>query len=98
MDHCSDLRVSIRALGIPAAKAYEWGNSSKGHWRVARSGILQHALPNAYWTNLGLRGFADNYHRLRNTLRTAGCGPHVRWCGREAGRPRPLPVGVEDDG
>jgi RNA-directed DNA polymerase len=58
---------AIRALGIPAAKAYEWGNSSKGHWRVARSGILQHALPNAYWTNLGLRGFADNYHRLRNT-------------------------------
>ena len=58
---------AIRALGIPAAKAYEWGNSSKGHWRVARSGILQHALPNAYWTDLGLRGFADNYHRLRNT-------------------------------
>ena len=26
----------------------------------------QRALPNAYWTNLGLQGFADPYRRLRD--------------------------------
>ena len=57
----------------PAAPAGPTGSQSvvasnePGAAQVARSGILQHALPNAYWTNLGLRGFADNYHRLRNT-------------------------------
>ena len=35
----------------------------------------QRALPNAYWADLGLRGFSDPYRRLRDATRTAGCGP-----------------------
>ena len=56
----------VTAPRFPAAKARESGNSSAGHGRVARCGILQLSLRNAYWTDLGLRGFADNYYPLRN--------------------------------
>jgi RNA-directed DNA polymerase len=68
-------RRNLRALGIPERAAREWAGSSKGYWRVAGSAPLQRALPNAYWTSLGLRGFSDPYRRLRDATRTAGCGP-----------------------
>jgi RNA-directed DNA polymerase len=68
-------RRNLRALGIPERAAREWAGSSKGYWRVAGSAPLQRALPNAYWANLGLRGFSDPYRRLRDAMRTAGCGP-----------------------
>lgn len=68
-------RRNLRALGIPAQQAHEWAASRKGYWRLARSAPLQRALPNAYWRNLGLQGFTNPYHRLRDATRTAGCGP-----------------------
>ena len=57
---------ALRALGIPSNDALKRRNSSTGHWRIARSTTLQLSLPNSYWTGQGLRGFTDNYHRLRN--------------------------------
>ena len=66
---------NLRALGIPERAAREWACSQKGYWRIAGSAPLQRALPNAYWANLGLRGFSDPYRRLRDATRTAGCGP-----------------------
>jgi RNA-directed DNA polymerase len=66
---------NLRALGIPDRKAREWAGTGKGSWRVAGSWILSRALPNAYWRDLGLRGFSEPYRRLRDALRTAGCGP-----------------------
>jgi group II intron reverse transcriptase/maturase len=66
---------NLRALGIPEQKAREWAFSQKGYWRIAGSAPLQRALPNAHWTNHGLRGFSDPYRRLRDATRTAGCGP-----------------------
>ena len=68
-------RRNLRALGIPEGKAREWAGSGKGPWRIAGSYVLQSALPNAYWTELGLRGFTDSYRRFRDAERTAGCGP-----------------------
>ena len=38
------------------------------------SPILHRALPTAYWTHQGLKGFADPYRRFRDAERTAGCG------------------------
>jgi hypothetical protein len=32
---------------------------------------LQRALPNAYWSTLGLVGFSDAYGRIRHVWRTA---------------------------
>jgi group II intron reverse transcriptase/maturase len=68
-------RRNLRALGTPERAAREWAFSQKGYWRIAGSAPLQRALPNAYWANLGLRGFSDPYGRLRDATRTAGCGP-----------------------
>ncbi|WP_442853809.1 group II intron reverse transcriptase/maturase, partial [Bacillus sp. FJAT-27916] len=31
-------------LGVPKGKAYEWGNSRKGYWRISKSPILHKAL------------------------------------------------------
>ncbi len=68
-------RRNLRALGMPERAAREWAGSNKGSWRIAGTYILSRALPNAYWTDLGLQGFADPYRRLRDAKRTAGCGP-----------------------
>jgi RNA-directed DNA polymerase len=68
-------RRNLRALGMPERAAREWAGSQKGPWRIAGSYVLQRALPNAYWTDHGLRGFTDPYRRFQDATRTAGCGP-----------------------
>ncbi|HLG09849.1 MAG TPA: group II intron reverse transcriptase/maturase [Gaiellaceae bacterium] len=68
-------RRNLRALGIPERSARQWAGSRKGCWRIAGSYVLARALPNAYWVDLGLRGFSDPYRRFRDARRTAGCGP-----------------------
>ena len=65
----------LRSLGIPKQKAYEWANTRRGSWRIAGSAPLQRAMPDAYWRALGLIGFTESYNRVRESLRTAGCGP-----------------------
>lgn len=74
---------NLRALGIPAQKAHEWANTSKGNWRIAGSPPLARAMPNAYWRNQGLIGFRDSYRRRRDAARAARCGPAclVAWEG-----------------
>jgi hypothetical protein len=72
---CSTKRRNLIALGIPERQAREWSATRKGPWRLAGSAPLQRALPKRYWTDIGLRGFTDPYHRLRDATRTAGCGP-----------------------
>jgi group II intron reverse transcriptase/maturase len=68
-------RRNLIALGIPADQARQWACTSKGSWRIAGSAPLHLALPNAYWANLGLKGFTEPYRRFRDAERTAGCGP-----------------------
>ena len=68
-------RRKLRALGISEAQARQWACSRKGYWRIAGSRVLAVALPNGYWTDLGLQGFLDPYRRFRDATRTAGCGP-----------------------
>lgn len=66
---------NLRSLGVPAGKAHEWANTSKGPWRIAGSWILNTTLTKAYWTSHDLHGFTDPYRRFRDATRTAGCGP-----------------------
>jgi RNA-directed DNA polymerase len=54
------------SLGMPKDKAFEWGNTRKGYWRIARSPILSRALNNLYWESNGLKGLMDRYNSLRN--------------------------------
>lgn len=63
--------LKVHKHGIPYGKAREWANSRKGSWRVAGSYILARALPNAYWIDLGLRGFGESYGHMREIWRTA---------------------------
>ncbi len=55
----------LRALGMPPGKAYQWGMTSKGVWRLAGSAPLQRAMPNSYWDDQGLRGMAYHWHLRR---------------------------------
>lgn len=59
-------RARLRKLGINEQFSREWGNSSKGYWRIAGSAVLQRALPNAYWDGLGLHMLKPTWHRLRS--------------------------------
>ncbi len=65
----------LQSLGIPKQKAYEWANTRRGSWRISGSAPLNRAMPDAYWRSLGLIGFTESYDRVRESLRTAGCGP-----------------------
>jgi RNA-directed DNA polymerase len=56
----------LLSLGISKDKAFEWGNTRKGYWRIARSPILQRALDNHYWESSGLKSLSDRYNSLRN--------------------------------
>lgn len=47
----------LRRLGVVKDKAYQWGNSSRGYWRVASSPVLKRALRNSYWEELGVLFF-----------------------------------------
>ncbi|WP_226665899.1 group II intron reverse transcriptase/maturase [Metabacillus litoralis] len=57
----------LMGLGIPKEKAYEWGNSRKKYWRVAKSPILQRTLSNSYWSLKGLKSLYSRYSQLRQT-------------------------------
>ncbi|WP_412159657.1 group II intron maturase-specific domain-containing protein, partial [Pantoea sp. SIMBA_079] len=48
-------------LGVPKAKAFEWGNSRKRYWRIACSPILHRTLDNGYWQTEGLKSLKDRY-------------------------------------
>lgn len=61
-------RTKVRkliSLGVPKQKAYEWGNSRKGYWRISNSPILHKTLGNSYWSSQGLKSLADRYKSLR---------------------------------
>lgn len=63
-------RTKVRnliSLGISPQKAYEWGNSRKAYWRIAKSPILHRTLGKAYWANLGLKSISARYEILRST-------------------------------
>lgn len=66
--------ANLRRLGIHPDLAYQWGNSSRAYWRVARSPILHRALPTSYWREQGVVFFHDVWSRFQTTQRTAGCG------------------------
>ncbi len=53
-------------LGVPSWKAYEWGNSRKGYWRISKSPILNKTLGNPYWSNQGLKSLQKRYEFLRH--------------------------------
>lgn len=63
---CPRTRVAnLRRLGVVKEMAYQWGNSSRAYWRVAKSPILHRALPTSYWEELGVVFFRRAWDRFR---------------------------------
>jgi RNA-directed DNA polymerase len=56
----------LLSLGIPKNRAFEWGNTRKGYWRIASSPILHRTLDNQFWKSNGLKSLMDRYNSLRN--------------------------------
>lgn len=54
-------------LGVPKGKAWEWANTRKAYWRIAKSPVLHKTLGNPYWINQGLKGLHARYQHLRLT-------------------------------
>jgi RNA-directed DNA polymerase len=67
-------RRNLRALGMPEWMS-RWVGSSKGPWRNAGSPPMHAGLTKDYWSQLGLVSLAEQYRKIRNEWRTAGCGP-----------------------
>ena len=65
----------LRGLGLPENVVGYMANTRKGPWRIAGSPPLHQGLNNAYWRAQGLIDLQERYHSIRNTWRTAGCGP-----------------------
>jgi len=65
----------LRGLGLPENVVGYMANTRKGPWRIAGSPPLHQGLDNAYWRAQGLIDLQERYHSIRNTWRTAGCGP-----------------------
>jgi RNA-directed DNA polymerase len=59
-------------LGIANSKAWEYANTRKGYWRIAKSPVLSCSLTNEYLKKLGFRNFTDVYNKVL-ILRTAVC-------------------------
>ncbi len=54
-------------LGVNKQKAYEWGNTRKGYWRIASSPILHRTLGNKYFQMMKLVSLEQRYDKLRQT-------------------------------
>lgn len=59
-------RQNLEALGVSQYWAIRAGGTSKGAWRVSASPPLHQAMNNAYWRNIGLKTFLQQYN-LRQT-------------------------------
>jgi group II intron reverse transcriptase/maturase len=57
---------NLKRLGIPKRKAWEWGNSRLGYWRIADSWILHRSLTNEYLASIGYDDIAKRYEALHS--------------------------------
>ncbi len=57
--------ANLRKLGIPADKAYQWGNSRLGYWRIAGSPVLQCSITNEKLAWAGYFDFPAHYELFR---------------------------------
>ena len=53
--------ANLRKLGIPADKAYQWGNSRLGYWRIAGSPVLKRSITNKRLAAAGYFSILDYY-------------------------------------
>lgn len=57
--------ANLRKLGVSSDKAYQWGNSRLGYWRIAGSPILSCSITNEELALAGYYNFPAQYEQLR---------------------------------
>ena len=60
--------ASLRKLGVSEQKAYEWGNTRKGYWRIAHSPILHTTITCERLKQKGYTPLTELYTLRRKTL------------------------------
>lgn len=60
--------TSLRKLGASKQKAYEWGNTRKGYWRIAHSPVLQTTITCERLKQKGYTPLTELYTHRRRTL------------------------------
>ena len=63
--------TNLRKLGIPADKAYQWGNSRLGYWRIAGSPVLKCSITNERLAAAGYFSIQSCYESLHSCGWTA---------------------------
>ena len=58
--------TNLRKLGIPADKAYQWGNSRLGYWRIAGSPDLKCSITNERLAAAGYFSILNYYESLHS--------------------------------
>lgn len=58
---------NLISFGIQKCKAYEWGNTRKGYWRIANSPILSRTLTNKYFDKLSYKSLSARYLKMQVT-------------------------------
>jgi len=58
---------NLISLGINKCKAYEWGNTRKGYWRIAHSPILSKSLTNKYFESIPYQSLSARYQKMQLT-------------------------------
>jgi len=58
---------NLISLGVPKHKAYEWGNTRKGYWRIAHSPILSKSLTNKYLESIAYQSLSARYQKMQLT-------------------------------
>ena len=56
--------ANLRKLGIPVDKAYQWGNSRLGYWRIAGSPVLKCSITNERLAAAGYFSILNYYESL----------------------------------
>ena len=56
--------ANLRKLGVPADKAYRWGNSRLGYWRIAGSHVLKCSITNERLAAAGYFSILNYYESL----------------------------------
>lgn len=56
--------ANLMKLGIPADKAYQWGNSRLGYWRIAGSPVLKCSITNKRLAAAGYFSILNYYESL----------------------------------
>lgn len=57
--------ANLRKLGIPADRAYQWGNTRLGYWRIAGSPVLKCSITNEKLVRAGYFDFPAHYELIR---------------------------------